>query len=384
MLAHPYLASACARFPMVMVDPVHQIQTMATDGFYIYINPDFSKKLNEEHLKGVLAHELLHNLLGHNQRQGGRRRDIWHQAVDHATNLLLTELGFRLPKPNLCDPQYRGMSSEEIYRELLKHNPVSSNEKDPDASWDVLLEPGTGSYSANQEGPENLTPLEQQRIRDGLQQEFKRELRALSGKLPGNLSGFLEQELQKAQQAKIPWQSILARFVSGLKRSDYRSFPFNKRHLWRGIGLPSIGIPGPEHLVVAVDTSGSMSSALLKQVLAEIDQIRVFSECRLTLIECDATIQKISDWEAWEDSTQAFSQWNFRGRGGTAFTPVFDWISKEIEAGSIAPDALIYCTDGYGLFPKQTSHLPLLWVVSEEDLPPEEFPYGEVLVFPED
>ena len=35
---------------------------MATDGFYIYINPDFSKKLSEEHLKGVLAHELLHNL----------------------------------------------------------------------------------------------------------------------------------------------------------------------------------------------------------------------------------------------------------------------------------------------------------------------------------
>ena len=265
------------------------------------------------------------------------------------------------------------MSSEEIYRELETQS--SLLEKDPDASWDVLLEPGTDLLQPIRR---DLTLLEQQRIRDGLQQEFKQELRALSGKLPGNLSGFLEQELQKAQQAKIPWQSILARFVSGLKRSDYRSFPFNKRHLWRGIGLPSIGIPGPEHLVVAVDTSGSMSSELLKQVLAEIDQIRVFSECRLTLIECDATIQKISEWEAWEESTQAFSQWNFRGRGGTAFTPVFDWISKEIEAGSIAPDALIYCTDGYGLFPKQTSHLPLLWLFLKEIYHQKSSPWGGI------
>ena len=53
-------------------------------------------------------------------------------------------MGFRLPKPNLCDPRYRGMSSEEIYRELLKHNPVSSNEKDPDASWDYCLNPELG------------------------------------------------------------------------------------------------------------------------------------------------------------------------------------------------------------------------------------------------
>ena len=144
MLAHPYLASACARFPMLMVDAEHPIQTMSTDGFYIYVNPDFSNRLSEEHLKGVLAHELLHNLLGHSQRQGGRRRNIWHQAVDHATNLLLTDLGFKLPEPNLCNPQFRGMSSEEIYRALLNQNPSSSEPDSMELVWDELLEPGAG------------------------------------------------------------------------------------------------------------------------------------------------------------------------------------------------------------------------------------------------
>ena len=110
----------------------------------------------------------------------------------------------------------------------------------------------------------------------------------MKGKLHGRAGGYFAEEVAKADTAHIAWQAILARFFNGLRKNDYRMFPFNRKHAWRGIYLPSVGTPGPEHIVVAVDTSGSMDDETLGKVLAELDQLRSVTECKLTLIECDA------------------------------------------------------------------------------------------------
>lgn len=386
MLRHPYLASACARFPLSVASAEEGIGTMATDGYRIYVNPEFTERLQEEEVLGVLAHELMHNVLGHLDRQGQRDPELWNQAIDHATNLMLEDLDFTLPNPKLCNGEFSGMSAEEIYRILQSRSPRNGRA----SNWDQHLllggEPGPGGLVERSGGrlqqEQPLSPLERVRMQRGLQQEMQRELQKhFGGRLPGRLAGVLESELSQAEASRVPWEAVLMRFVSGLKRSDYRSFPFNKKHLWRGIGLPSLGVPGPEHLVVAVDTSGSMSSQLLRQVLSEIDRIRSLSECRMTLIECDAQIQKVTEWEAWDDSTTALQRWRFRGRGGTRFHPVFEWVSERMRTGALQPDALIYLTDGYAHFPPPLP-LPLLWSVPEEGLAPEAFPYGEVLVIP--
>jgi predicted metal-dependent peptidase len=196
-------------------------------------------------------------------------------------------------------------------------------------------------------------------------------------RLPGVLQGRLQSEIQAATQARVDWRPLLARFMTGLHRSDYRMFPFNKKHLARGFYLPSIGVPGPDHLLVVVDTSGSMTDDELSEILGQIDRLRSQSECRLTLIQADANIQKVEEFSTFEEApwsqAKGGEQYTLLGRGGTDFRPAFDWAQKSRERF----DALIYLTDGFGSFPERAPFFPVLWILTRHSVP--SVPFGSVV-----
>ena len=96
----------------------------------------------------------------------------------------------------------------------------------------------------------------------------------------------------------------------------------------------------PEHLVAAIDTSGSMSENLLSQILSELDRIKSVSECRLSLIECDYDIGRVQEVEPWEASGLDFNRWQFTGRGGTSLKPPFHWLDQQIQNEGLIPDAM--------------------------------------------
>lgn len=91
MLRHPFLAGATARLPLVEVEPDSWCGTAATDGFRVYWNSRFFASLDDEEIAGVLAHEMLHAVLGHCERRGAREAERWNAAIDHATNLLVRD-----------------------------------------------------------------------------------------------------------------------------------------------------------------------------------------------------------------------------------------------------------------------------------------------------
>lgn len=122
--------------------------------------------------------------------------------------------------------------------------------------------------------------------------------------------------------------------------------------------LPSLGAPGPPHIVVAIDTSGSMSADRLSTILAEVDTMRSVTETQLTLIDCDAAIRNAVTYEPWELTEIDLGRHTFKGRGGTDFRPVFEWIEGTAERGLAQPDALVYMTDGIGQFPARPPSFP--------------------------
>jgi predicted metal-dependent peptidase len=372
MLAHPYLASALARLPLVNAAAFGWCKTMATDGYHIFINPQFCRGLSEPEVLAVLAHEVLHCVLGHIDRRGPRDRFVWNLAIDFATNLLLRDFGFRLPSCGLLDVRYRGMTSEQIYACL---------QQDPGLAalcqgFDLHLEAGDqeGLTQRSQDYP---SPEERRRLRAVVLREMGREWARRQGMMPGELA----REAEAATRTEVSWQHLLARFMNGLRRSDYRLFPFNKKHLWRQIYLPTLGIPGPDHLVLAIDTSGSVSGKMLGQFLAELDRLRALTDCRLTLLQCDAAIQKVDELSG-RDETEVpggLSGQRFRlvGGGGTDFRPVFDWVAGRSRQQAAIPDAVIYCTDGFGAFPPREPAYPVVWVVPASGR--ETFPFGLVI-----
>ena len=377
MLGHPFLANAVARFPIINASDLEWCNTMATDGYYIYVNSNFCEDLSELEIMGVLAHEVLHCILGHLDRRGERDRTIWGMAIDYAANALLLETGLTLPKDRLHNQKFKGMTAEDIYDYLRKEG-VGRSKKGSGkefeanthtAGLDRHIDPGDieGAPQRNEEFP---TAIERQRLRASL-------TRDLSNQLPGRESGYWDEEIRKATTTQISWERFLARFVSGLRRNDYRIYPFNKKHLWRGLFLPSIGAPGPDLLVVAIDTSGSMDNEILSTVLAEIDSLRSQTECKLTLIECDTEIKGTEKFESWELTTSNFESRTFRGRGGTSLKPPFDWVKLNLLDRGQTPDALIYLTDGYGAFPESQPPYPCLWVVPKGGV--DKVPFGEAL-----
>ena len=56
-------------------------------------------------------------MLGYIDRRGNKQRDLWN--IDHATNLLLQDAGFVLPKAALADRHFYGMTAEAIYDHLI-------------------------------------------------------------------------------------------------------------------------------------------------------------------------------------------------------------------------------------------------------------------------
>jgi predicted metal-dependent peptidase len=366
MLGEPYLATAIARFPVVNASDMDWCQTMATDGYNIYVNPEFCNDLSSEEIGFVFAHEILHCVLGHIDRRGDRKEFIWNMAIDYATNIMLVEFGLKMPPNGLWDNLYRGMTAEDIYSKLLEKMD-SDVENGDQTQWDIHLSPNDirGSSARKQDFP---TIEERVRIRMTLTQAMKEKFRGLA-------AGFCHDEITKAHGPKVCWQTLTAKFFSGLRRDNYRLLPPNKKHIWRGIYLPSLGFPGPSHIVVAIDTSGSMSDLELGQILAELDKLRSSTECRLTIIQCDADIRKIEEID--EFTQTSFARYTFFGRGGTRFEPVFDWIRDRASQTPFFLDALIYLTDGFGSFPRKAPPYPVLWILTSQKKI--KMPFGEAI-----
>jgi predicted metal-dependent peptidase len=393
MLEQSYLASAVARFPVINAGAMSWCDTLATDGYYIYVNPDFCELFSLDEIAFVFAHEVMHCVLGHIDRRGDREASLWNQAIDYATNLMLIEFGMKMPEVGLIDHHYRGMTAEDIYdifKKKGKRRQKSGERKkngteSSDFGMSDAMDGGEGQSSKAADGfdhhlsPDDIrgkpfrlnefpTSEERKRLRISLTREIESKMR-------GTAAGLMASEIQKATKAEVPWHILLSRFFTGLRRDDYRMMPPNKKHIVRGLYLPSMGVPGPDHLVVAIDTSGSMRDDELSKILAEIDALRSITQCTLTLIQCDALIQDVQQFNEYTEIS--FDRYRLLGGGGTSFVPVFDWIRDNIFKEFSGVDALIYLTDGFGRFPQKAPPYPVLWIMTANSIP--EVPFGEVI-----
>jgi predicted metal-dependent peptidase len=116
--------------------------------------------------------------------------------------------------------------------------------------------------------------------------------------------------------------------------------------------------PGLKHkqkrkILVAIDTSGSVSTNELVEFLAEINHIsRTGTE--VIIAQCDAAIKKIGKFDPKQD-------FEISGRGGTSFHPVTDYY----DANWKKFNCLIYLTDGEAPAPEKCRG-PVLWVHSSK------------------
>ena len=100
-----------------------------------------------------------------------------------------------------------------------------------------------------------------------------------------------------------------------------------------GLYLPGYENTGCPPIYFAVDTSGSVSDHELALVWTEIKAAAdAVQPDHIRVIQCDAAVHSDVQYECEDIPDQTM----FRGRGGTAFTPVFDLVNDESNAPGLS------------------------------------------------
>ena len=384
-LAQPFLATSVMRLPVREVAGMAWCPTAATDGYHIFYNPDWMARLNDAELRGLLAHEVLHVLFDHADRRRERDPKGWNIACDFAINLLLIGQGFKLPAGGLMTREFAGMTAEQIYGELRAKAksqpkpPANGTSAPPDDEDGASLAdggalPNIGADLLDADDP-NVRPMRSADAPDAEKlDELRRELREdATARLQGQGAAGFKQECDADDARRIDWRALLRAWLNDRIKGDWTSYPFSKKHIHRGLFMPSAGMAVPGHVVFAIDTSGSMDTDTLGKIVGELRAFRETFPCQLTVLQADADVQEVTRFDAM-DGTEIPTRLQVVGRGGTDFRPVFEWVQREAEGAIV-----LYATDGFGTFPQTAPSSPVIWLFTPPHAAPERAPFGAVV-----
>ena len=171
----------------------------------------------------------------------------------------------------------------------------------------------------------------------------------------------------------LSWQTILKKYVGTISANKRKTrMRLNRRQPER-FDLSGRVDDKVLKIAVAIDTSGSVDDHMIAQIFNEIFAILAKRKHEITVIECDAQVQRV-----YRAKNAGEIQKKVAGRGGTYFSPVIEYVNND----KYFRDALlIYFTDGFGEWeiPKPKTYRNL-WVVFDDErhLSVKE-PYGVVL-----
>jgi predicted metal-dependent peptidase len=347
---YPLLASLAAAFEIVEDAEIcaqYDIAIAAVDSEIrrVYINPKFP--WTKGGMRFVMAHELLHVGLRHEERRQGRDAYLWNIACDYVINGWLVEMGVgEIPIDTLMlDPELglEKESAEAVYdrivgdlrliRRLNKGRTLRGQGK-----VDILGDRPPKWWT----GPGfDLDSFYRRALAEGLELHLSRG----RGLLPGNLV----EEIKALQHPPIPWDVRLGQwlddFFPPLERR--RSFARSSRRQSSSPDIPrAVWERPPERVAtrtfgVVLDTSGSMPPWALARALGAIASYAMSREVFLVrIIQCDAGFHDMG----YVDPESLLQTVEVQGRGGTILQPAISFLEEDERFPKDAP--ILVITDG--------------------------------------
>jgi len=347
------------------------IPTACTNGKDESYGRAFVKKLSDKELAFVIAHEAGHKMYRHLstwKKLHDEDARLANSAMDYVINLMLKDLDpnesvIAMPRlqeavgkhkkgdfMGLIDERFRGMNTKQVF-DILKQE-----KEDDDGDGE-----GDGFDDHDWEGAQNLTDEEKKELAREIDQAIRQGLIAHQKHIGKGGAG-LDRELGDLLAPKVDWREVLREFVKATcANKDTSSWRrVNRRFLSTGTYMPSMIGEKVGHLVVAIDTSGSIGGPELDEFLSEVKGIaeEVSPEC-VDLIYWDGDVAAHEKYSGAEVSNIVSST---KPRGGGGTDP--SCVSKYLKDENIKPEAIIVLTDGY--VPNWGSDwtAPIMWVIS--------------------
>ena len=370
MLKEPYYG-----FFLIMLNKVWR-KDLPTAGvskqninYQLAINEEFWTGLSDDHKTGLLKHELLHIAFGHLVSFGSfSNKKLANVAMDMEINQYI-EASW-LPEGGINIDDYTDIQLDRkagcryYYDQLLRlQDEKDKNGTSGDQEMDKLLDniaSGDIPDHSTWEEFEDMSEAEKKLIDKQVQkilQDAKEQTIKKRGNVPGEIEGLIV--LDEVTKAKFDWKGYLRRFTGTSTKIFTKKIRRKENHRYED--NPGLKIKMRQHMLLAIDTSGSVSDTELTEFMNEIHHIHK-AGVDITIVQCDTSIRSIEAYKGKNDL-------KVHGRGGTEFDPVLDYYNANLKKYT----SLVYFTDGE-CYTSVKPRNRVLWVLSErsemnEDLP---------------
>ena len=351
---------------------VDNIPTACTNGRDEKYGRKFVAMLKEPELNFVVLHENLHKAYRHLttwKKLHDENHSLANAACDYVINLKLKDLdpseriiamprwadGELKGKPmGLIDEKFRGLNAKQVF-DLLKEEQKGGGGGKGEGEGDGSGE-GSGGTGTSQgqgqggfddhdwDGAKEMTEEEKKVLEREIDQAIRQGVMAHQ-KIAGTGAGDLDRDLLELLEPKVDWREMLREFVkstcSAKDTSSWRKV--NRRFLSTGVYKPSLIGEKVGHMVIAVDTSGSVGQEELSGFLTEVKGIaEEVKPSQVDLIYWDSRVA------AHEEYTEGMvgdiiNSTKPRGGGGTSPSCVSEYLKEK----AIKPECVIVLTDGY-------------------------------------
>lgn len=356
---------------MAIVTKVTKVAGEAKPEIGLYINTQWVQGLPDDQVFGVLCHEILHALLRHHERGGGKKEDVWGQAADMAINASLVQSSIKIPPAGLLPPQnHFEDAAEELYSLLdtgeieppKNYNPdkvgqgCMPKKSDPNAGGDGDEDKqdqgqGAGSGDSGDSGDQPGQGQSSGQSDQGNDRAWGEMIAQSQAMSRGTGTAKVMARLFKPKPIKTQWQKLLnkvARRACANGGRDTQTFRrINRRSFDSDFTLPGWQSQRPS-ISAIIDSSGSVSDEMLRAALTSVKECMRVSGVRVFLALHDGVCY-YADWVSPETSVEQLSAL-CSARGGTCPNQAFEKVGQA--KGKF--DACVYLTDGeVGRYPEK-------------------------------
>jgi predicted metal-dependent peptidase len=404
-----------------MIDyPTFDIDTLATDGRRVFINPDYFSSLEPGETIFALVHEIVHAVDRHPSRQKfylnqghlrqlpftvGYGTNLFNQCGDYVINAQLIEDKVGQINPTwLYDPRITGADLlEDVFVRKYKQGGGQGgnqgqqpqgqpgqggtgpgNAPGPGSSTKEKLEPGPvgnptktaadarirgrdDKKAQQQEGrfDQCVTPFRDPvtGAEDVLSEgDYKEAIQKAytQAKSMGKVPGSVERKVAEIMNPQIDWREHIPQLIMskvGRRHETWQSPNRRRLVLNPKIILPGVTRYGAKQVVVGFDCSGSISQLEYDAFFAEVGGVMTLVKPReIVVMWCDTYIRRVERVRSLSDIEHIRLQ-KAPGGGGSDMRPIFEQIRKD----ELRPEVLIVLTDLEVIEPSSAPPYPTIW-----------------------
>ena len=324
----------------------------------------FVAKLKEPELNFVVLHENLHKAFRHLttwKKLHDEDHRLANVACDYVINLKLKDLdpgekviamprfqdGEHKGKPmGMVDERFRGMHAKQVF-DILKEEQEKNGGCDGENSGQGNgggTSKGEGFDDHDWDGAKEMTEEDKKTLEREIDQAIRQGVMAHQ-KIAGSGAGGIDRDLLDLLEPKVNWREMLREFVkatcSAKDTSSWRRV--NRRFLSLGTYMPSLIGEKVGHLVIAVDTSGSVGQEELSGFLTEVRGIA--EEVKPSQVDLIYWDSRVAAHEEYTESMVGDIINSTKPRGGGGTSP--SCVSAYLKDKRIEPECIIVLTDGY-------------------------------------